>query len=237
MGGNLIASWRPLLHPMVVHFPIALVYASVALDWIGYLFNLPGLTRAGFYTLVLGAAGSGVAALTGPDHAGGDATVQSLLLSHQSFALITVALAVGLLLIRFFAADGLAGAGAAVYLMASLGLLAAVTLTGYFGGELIYHHGIGVVTNGPVAGGGGPEGTLLPVKPLVALLGLLTVAAMGAWIFFGNTLAPAAYGVWRQGLRQEREGTHPRLWTLRRVRAEEHGRATLSPAASRVAPR
>ncbi len=215
MAGNLLATWRPLLHPMVVHFPIALVYVTVALDWIGYLFRLPAVTRAGFYVLVAGTAGAGAAAITGPDHAGGDATVQSLMVSHQSFALIAVALAVGLLLIRFFAIDGMTGVAAGAYLAATLALLAAVTLTGYYGGELIYHHGIGVVTNGQVAGDGGPQGAHLPVKPLVALLGLLTVGAMGGWLLAGSRVAPVAYAAWRKGLRQELDGTRSRLWTLR----------------------
>jgi uncharacterized membrane protein len=34
---TLVQQLRPLLHPMLVHFPIALLFASVALDWLGYL--------------------------------------------------------------------------------------------------------------------------------------------------------------------------------------------------------
>jgi len=218
MGGNFLATWRPLLHPMLVHFPIALIFVSVALDWIGFALRLPNLTRAGFYVLVLGAAGAGLAAISGPDHAGGDAAVQSLLVSHQTFALITVALAVGLLLIRYLAAEGLGGIGAVGYLAATLALLVAVTLTGYYGGELIYHHGIGVVSNGIVAGDGGPQGAHVPVKPLVALLGLFTVAAMGGWLLLGARFAPAAYARWRKGLRSELDGTPAPIWTLRRGR-------------------
>src|SRR5690349_5932541 len=74
MLSQLISQLRPLLHPMIVHFPIALLFASVALDWAGYWFKQSNLTRAGFYVLVLGALGSGVAALTGPDHVTGDAS-------------------------------------------------------------------------------------------------------------------------------------------------------------------
>src|SRR5258708_3947586 len=151
MGGDLVSQLRGLLHPIVVHFPIALLFASVGLDWVGYLFRLPNLTRAGFYVLALGALGAGVAALTGPDYAAGDATVVSLLTLHQSFALITVALAVALLLVRYMAADGLGRGWALLYLGATVALLAVVALTGYYGGELTYHQGIGVSTaSGPV---------------------------------------------------------------------------------------
>lgn len=53
---TLIANLRPLLHPMLVHFPIALLFASVALDALGWLLRRPSLTRAGFFSLVLGTA-------------------------------------------------------------------------------------------------------------------------------------------------------------------------------------
>lgn len=107
MLADLINHLRPLLHPLLIHFPIALLYASVALDWIGFGFKQPNLTRAGFYTLVLGALGAGVAALTGPDHAAKDAEVAGLLAAHQNMATLTVVVAVTLVAIRFFAIDGL----------------------------------------------------------------------------------------------------------------------------------
>ena len=37
---SLVTNLRPLLHPMLVHFPIALIVASVALDWVGYWLRL-----------------------------------------------------------------------------------------------------------------------------------------------------------------------------------------------------
>jgi uncharacterized membrane protein len=141
---SLVTNLRPLLHPMLVHFPIALIFASVALDWVSYWLRLTNLTRAGFYLLFLGAAGAGGSALSGPDHATGDASVTNLLVLHQSFALATVALAVGLFLVRFFAVDGIGGRWALVYLAVTLALLATLSLTGYYGGELTYHHAVGV---------------------------------------------------------------------------------------------
>jgi uncharacterized membrane protein len=122
---------RPLIHPMLVHFPIALLFATVALDWLGYWLKHPNLTRAGFYTLVLGALGAGVAALSGPDHATGDPSVPGLLASHQNVASLTVALAVGLFTWRFLAARGISGGWALLYLVFTLALLVAVSLAGY----------------------------------------------------------------------------------------------------------
>jgi uncharacterized membrane protein len=219
MGGDLISQLRGLLHPIVVHFPIALLFASVGLDWVGYAFRLPNLTRAGFYVLALGAAGAGVAALTGPDHAAGDATVVSLLTLHQSFALITVALAVALLLVRYMAADGLGGGWAALYLVGTLALLVALSLTGYYGGELTYHQGIGVSTaSGPVvAPAAGDASVHLPVKPMVALIGLVAVVVLGGWLLAGRQIAAAYHEQWMRALRTSFGGakeSSARLWTL-----------------------
>jgi uncharacterized membrane protein len=111
----LISQLRPLLHPMIVHFSIALLYASVVLAWLGYVPKHPNLTRASFYalvyTLVLAALGAGFTALTGPDHATGDPSVPGLLASHQTFASPTVLLAVSMVAVRFLVTRGI-GAGA-----------------------------------------------------------------------------------------------------------------------------
>ncbi|HEV8192295.1 MAG TPA: DUF2231 domain-containing protein, partial [Ktedonobacterales bacterium] len=144
MVSQRISQLRPLLHPMLVQFPIALLCASVALDWAGYWLKQPNLTRAGFYVLVLGTLGAGVVALTGPDHVTGDASVMSLLADHQNFASLTVALAVFMTAARCLTIEGIRGRWALLYLFCTLVLLVAVTLAGYYGGELTYHHGVGV---------------------------------------------------------------------------------------------
>ncbi|HEY7780397.1 MAG TPA: DUF2231 domain-containing protein [Ktedonobacterales bacterium] len=216
MVSSLIQSLRPLIHPMVVHFPIALLYGSVALDWLGYWLQHPNLTRAGFYALVLGTAGAGIAALTGPDHVAGGADVAALLASHQSFALLTVALAVGLMTVRFLATNGIRDLWALVYLACTVPLLMAVSLTGYYGGELTYHHGVGIITpQGPPAALGPFVGAQVPTKPLVALLGLLVIAGVVVWLTLGRALAPAYFGAWWHALKIDRTDTAGALWTLR----------------------
>ena len=54
------------------------------------------------------------------------------------------------------------------------------------------------------------------VKPLVALMGLATVALMGSWLLFGKRLAPHYYSHWMAGLRGELVNASGNLWTLRR---------------------
>jgi uncharacterized membrane protein len=217
MLGSLIGNIRPLLHPMLVHFPIALLLTSIALDWSGLCLRMAHLTRAGFYSLVLGALGAGLAALSGPDHVSGDPQVMALLVAHQSFALITVSIAVALVAVRFIATDGIAGRWAVVYLACTLALGASVALTGYYGGELTYHQGVGVATaisnaGTPSSGAGVP---LVPVKPLTALLGLLSLIGLSFWMALGGRLAPIYYTAWWRTVRRERSGDVGSLiWTL-----------------------
>lgn len=230
MVATILQTIRPLIHPIVVHFPIALLFVSVALDWTGYILGHLNLTRAGFYTLVLGTAGAGVAALTGPDHVSGDASVVALLTQHQAFALVTVAIALALVWVRFLAADGIHGKWAAVYLACTVALLVAVSMTGYFGGELTYHQGVGVMSTqaGAAAGVseiGGEAGSQVPTKPLVALLGLLTIIGLGVWVTAGRKLVGAYYQVWWRAVRREYGNSGSSVWTVRRGARSSHASA------------
>lgn len=66
---SLLSSWPALrlvdLHPIVVHFPIALLIASVGLDILSLILRRAGLTTAATWLLVLGVPGALMALLTG----------------------------------------------------------------------------------------------------------------------------------------------------------------------------
>jgi hypothetical protein len=103
-------------------------------------------------------------------------------------------------------------------------------MTGYYGGEMTYHHAVGVT--GAVASGAGSMADvrpLIPAKPFVALLGFLSVVGLGAWLALGRQIAPAYFPRWWQAVRQELVNANARLWTLRRgaaTRPAESQRAT-----------
>lgn len=242
MISSVIQSLRPLVHPMLVHFPIALLFASVALDWMGFWLRRPGLTRAGFYVLVFGTAGAGVAAVSGPDHASGGPAVQELLTSHQSFALITVALAVTLMVVRFAAIRGIQGRWALGYLASTLLLLVTLSLTGYYGGELTYHQGVGVATATPASSGtgiasagDGEAGGTVPAKPLVVLLGLFSVGVLGFWIVAGRSATGGYFAAWWQAVRRDSDDGGA-LWTLRQMTSAGDGYGPMPRAAAASEP-
>ena len=176
---------------------------------------------------------AGIAALSGPDHATGDPRVPYLLASHQTFASLTVMLAVALFAVRFLATRGIRGGWALLYLVCTLALLVFVSVTGYFGGEMAYHHAVGVTVNNlPVAVTSPGEPyvrALLPAKPITALLGFLCIVELAGWLAFGRMLAPNYFAGWWRALRQEYANANAPLWTLQRGYAAE--RQAVPPAA------
>jgi uncharacterized membrane protein len=79
------------LHPVVVHFPIALLIASVALDFAGIALRRAGLTTAATWCLVLGVPGAFAALFSGwlSERDISLALAGSLLHIHKVFAVVT----------------------------------------------------------------------------------------------------------------------------------------------------
>jgi uncharacterized membrane protein len=145
------------IHPVVVHFPIALLFTAILFEVLGFLYRHETFRQFGHWLLILGLIGGLAAAGFGWWGEGavkaagvpGDAIDR-----HESFAVATL-IAFGLLLIfRRWARDRWSARDKAIYLaMAIAGLLLLAT-TGYFGGDLVYRYGAGVqkaATGSPVS--------------------------------------------------------------------------------------
>lgn len=100
----LLSSWPAIrladLHPIMVHFPIALLIASVALDFLSLLLRRAGLTTAATWLLVLGVPSALVALLTGKVSGSviNTAAASDLLHLHKIFA-VGASLTFGTLLV------------------------------------------------------------------------------------------------------------------------------------------
>ena len=142
------------LHPLIVHFPIAGLIMAALLDLGALLVRRPDLSAAALYVQAIAAAGAVAAYLSGDaaeEHAEhaleGAPLAHAVLERHEDLAKIVMVAAVAVVVARGVLtykawADG-AGAKAAVAAL-SLGLALAVGATGYFGGQLVYEHGVGV---------------------------------------------------------------------------------------------
>jgi uncharacterized membrane protein len=141
-----------LLHPMIVHFPIALLIVGFLFDIGGMFIKHESFTSTGFYLLILGSAGVIAAFLSG-NMAGGSIAEEGMLgkalEKHEEAAELTIwlvsttaVLRISLLLIKRY--SGYLKAGVLVLYFISI---FAIGRTGYYGGKLVYENAAGVQLN------------------------------------------------------------------------------------------
>ena len=137
------------LHPMIVHFPIALLIVGFLFDIAGSITKRESFTQTAFYLIILGALGVIAAFITG-DQAGSGITeegaLKQALENHEDAATLTIwivsiaaAFRIALVLLKKFKGV-LKMVSLALFLIAVM----SIARTGYYGGELVYKHAAGV---------------------------------------------------------------------------------------------
>lgn len=134
---------------MLVHFPIALLFAAVGLDLYACLGRDERAAWAGRLLLVLGTVGAMFAFVSGSFAeiwaARPPAYVpQEPLKRHEGLATLTSWLFIGLVAFRSFLSPTAARPLFRAYLAVALVGLAFLALTGWHGGQLVYRYGSGV---------------------------------------------------------------------------------------------
>lgn len=142
------------VHPMLVHFPLALLPVAVAAQAIsvargGSLFTRTCWANTGFMLLVLSAAGAILAAIFGDlalDKAIDSGVALSQMEGHEELGMLSAWLVAGLTAVEgwfyYRAVDSRPLSIAAV--VAGVALLAVVLTTAWFGGHLVYDLGVNV---------------------------------------------------------------------------------------------
>lgn len=136
------------LHPMLVHFPIALIIFGFLAEIASLIFKKElALTKMGFYLLLAGTISAFVAWLTGnlftTDMDGAAGKVQGY---HELFANITLVLLLITSAIRIFILikkienPTLKTAAFVFYALATV----SVSITGFIGGRLVYNFMLGM---------------------------------------------------------------------------------------------
>lgn len=132
------------LHPMLVHFPIALAVFGFLAD-VAYLFYKKEvcLSKTGFYLLIIGTLAAVVTWLSGyiftSEMSGSAGSIRE---THEFFASVTVGLLVITSLLRItmlvkkIESRSINSIALALYALAA----ACVTITGYYGGTLVYNY-------------------------------------------------------------------------------------------------
>lgn len=139
------------IHPMLVHFPIALLSASVLFDAVGNKWRTHDFQMASLYTLVLGLAGALVSVVSGGmaeeavEHSG---VPERALEIHETLAFAASGMFAGLLGLRVAEWLGWIRQRHAVTVGFGLAAVAMLFVASYYGGDLVYGHGAGVVLQG-----------------------------------------------------------------------------------------
>ena len=132
------------LHPMLVHFPIALVLFGFLADAVSLFYRKEAcLSKTGFYLLVIGTLAAIVTWLSGfvftSDMSGAAGTMRE---THELFATVTVVLLLItsvfriILQVKNVQTPGLRWIAFALYGLAAV----CVTITGFYGGTLVYSY-------------------------------------------------------------------------------------------------
>lgn len=135
------------IHPMLVHFPIALLSAAVFFDLLGLRWREEECRTASLYTLVLGLAGALAAVITGHmaeesvEHSG---VPESVLELHEGLGFATFWIFLGLLGWRFITRLGFVRERRAVSVGLGIVGIGVLLVASYYGGSLVYDYGAGV---------------------------------------------------------------------------------------------
>lgn len=135
------------IHPIVVHFPIALLCMSVAFDVFARRWPAGSLRETSLYTLLAGVMSAAFAVATGgmeEEMAERAGATESVLELHESLGTATLVVFVALLGLRLAMQWGWINDSRALTIgLGAIGIVI-LALTGYWGGELVYTYGIGV---------------------------------------------------------------------------------------------
>ena len=148
---NLVPNWAPNIHPLLVHFPIALLITAAGLDVVGWVFRRNrALRHAATLLYVLGTGAAVAAYFTG--RAASQAIwfpgmAQAVLKQHWDWALRTVwffgtVTAARLVFLRPSRRDPGPSIVATFALVGLVGIGLLIE-TGDRGGRLVFQHGVG----------------------------------------------------------------------------------------------
>ena len=136
------------IHPLIAHFPIALLIVGVVCDAIGILNDRDFFVRVGYLLFLLGALTAIPVALTGDSAAEVAQHIDGIaadLEDHDTLGTVTAFLAVALALVRthFVLRKKFVGFVRYAYLVFGLVTAGLVCAAGYTGGHLVFFYGAG----------------------------------------------------------------------------------------------
>jgi len=140
------------LHPILVHFPIALLSTAIFFEALGALLGRDFFRPAATWLLGLGMLGGVLATVAGfwnEEAAEAAGVPETAIERHENLALLTLAVFAVLLVMRWLRGRRWIPEHPAVFFSIGFVGLALLGTTGYFGGDLVYRYGAGVERAAP----------------------------------------------------------------------------------------
>lgn len=134
------------IHPLLVHFPIALFVAFLAMDFVGWLFAKKGLRAAAAWMLYLGTLGACATVVTGFWAAGKvphEEVVHEIMLRHKNYGLAVLSFGIVLSVWRALADTLFSRFGQFLQFLFALVMVGTLTLGADLGGLMVYKYGVG----------------------------------------------------------------------------------------------
>ncbi len=134
------------IHPLVVHFPIAFTFGAAALYFAAAAARKDSVTWAGFWMLILAAAGAIVSAASGLYASEGvmvAPSVRDALLENHEHLMVAVTVAVVLLALWAFAARPMPRRARSLFLAGLVAVCVIMALGADYGGRMVYDYNAG----------------------------------------------------------------------------------------------
>ena len=134
------------IHPLVVHFPIALLFAAALMYWLGFLARRESWQWSGLWTLVLGVLGAAVAVATGLYAAPGvmlAPSVKTALLTYHKRIMIAVLILSAALALWAIVARPMPSRGRGAFLAMLVLVVALIAKGADYGGRMVYDYNAG----------------------------------------------------------------------------------------------
>ncbi|HEY9657418.1 MAG TPA: DUF2231 domain-containing protein [Allocoleopsis sp.] len=156
------------IHPIFVHFPLALLSAGILFDVLGYGLKKPSLSNAGWWVFALGVVAAIITVFTGLQAEGMVSLSQEaheVLENHEHFQIYSTVVLTGLLIWRAIKRGNLPNPSV-VYLVITAIAVGAILFGSHYGGSLVYQYGVGTSVQ-PAATQGEQHQSQLPKTPVL----------------------------------------------------------------------
>jgi len=137
----------PNIHPLIVHFPIALLTAFLLMELLNFFTGKESFRAAATWMLYLGAVGALGAVLAGLWAASTVShyeEVHAVMLKHRNIGITVLALSLFLSAWRIYSGGRFSGKGQAFHLAIAFIMVTIMALGADKGGLMVYKYGVGV---------------------------------------------------------------------------------------------